>query len=41
VRDELINAALGAVYEKTGELLQHTKDRQLQREMVSEAARFG
>jgi len=38
IKDTLINAALGAVYEKTGQLLQHTEDRSLQREMMSEAA---
>ncbi len=38
IRGELINAAIGAVYEKTGQLLQTTKDRAMQRQMMDEAA---
>jgi hypothetical protein len=38
IRDKLINAALGAVNEKTGQLLQATTDRTMQREMMDDAA---
>lgn len=38
ITDELIRAALGAVYEKTGHLMLVTTDEQIQREMIKETA---
>ena len=38
IRDELINAALGAIHEKTGGLLQSTTNREMQQEMIDESA---
>jgi len=37
IKEQLITAALGAVFEKTGQLLQTTEDRAMQREMVNDA----
>lgn len=40
IRDDLITAALKAVYEKMGQLLQGTNNPNIQREMISDAAKL-